>query len=34
MSPRQPEGIRAAAVIARSNGQNGILTIVNVNNHY
>jgi len=30
----QPEGIRAAAAIARSNAEKGILTIVNVNNHY
>jgi len=34
MSPRQPEGIRAAAVITRSNAPKGMLTIVNVNNHY
>jgi len=30
----QPEGVRAAAAITRSNAQKGILTIVNVNNHY
>ncbi len=31
---RQPEGIGAAAAIARSNALKGVLTIVNVNNHY
>ena len=30
----RPEGIRAGAAIARSNAQKGVLTIVNVNNHY
>ena len=30
----QPEGIRAAAAITQSNAHKGILTIVNVNNHY
>jgi hypothetical protein len=34
MSARQPEGIRAAAAITRDNAQKGVLTIVNVNNHY
>ncbi len=30
----RPKGIRAGAAIARANAQEGILTIVNANNHY
>jgi len=30
----QPEGIRAASAITRSNARKGVLTIVNVNSHY